>query len=125
MAKSLIQISVKAQKNDCFCWLQGRCLAVGVFSDATTGSLVKALDKKLGGAIAKVRKLGDFEAKPGSSCLLYSDGKTGPNVFCWSDWAKRKDVKPEVLRKAAALATTKAVELKAKSVRCAVFAYGD
>ncbi len=115
MTKSLIQISVKAQKGDVFI-TKSDVLAVGVFSDVTAGSLVKALDKKLGGAITKVRRLGDFEAKAGSSCLLYSEGKAAAARVLLVGLGKRKDAKLEVLRKAAALATTKAVELKAKSV---------
>ena len=63
MTKSLIKISVKAQKADCLA-ISTDVLAVGVFSDAPADSIVKTLDKKLGGKIAQLKKLGDFEGKP-------------------------------------------------------------
>ncbi|MBL7215962.1 MAG: leucyl aminopeptidase [Phycisphaerae bacterium] len=115
MAKSLIHISVKAQKDDIFT-MPADLLAIGVFSEFDGKSLVKALDKKLGGAVEKVRNLGDFEAKAGKSCLLYSGGKIGAKRILLVGLGKRKDVKPDVLWKAASLATGKAVGLKAKSV---------
>ncbi|MHC5123422.1 MAG: leucyl aminopeptidase family protein, partial [Planctomycetota bacterium] len=115
MGKSLTQISVKVQKGDCWV-LAGDLLAVGVFSDSPANSLVKMLNKKLNSGIEKVKKLGDFEAKPGSSCLLYSDGKIKASRVLLVGLGKRKDLNSETLRKGASLATSKAVELKARSV---------
>ena len=115
MTKPLIQVAVKAQKGDVF-KVAADVLAVGVFSDASAKSLVKALDKKLAGQIAKVQKLGDFEAKPASSCLLYSEGKIAAKRILLVGLGKQKDVTLDILRKAASLAATKAVDLKAKSV---------
>ncbi|OQY05832.1 MAG: leucyl aminopeptidase [Planctomycetales bacterium 4572_13] len=115
MVKALIKIAVKAQKGDCLS-VAGDLLAVGVFSDASAKSLVKILDRKLSGGIEKIKKLGDFEAKPGSSCLLYAEGRLGARRLLLLGLGKRKKVTADVLRKAAALAATKAVGLKAKSV---------
>src|SRR5210317_1524988 len=112
MGKSLTQVSVKVQKGDCWV-LAGDLLAVGVFSDSRANSLVKMLNKKLNSGIEKVKKLGDFEAKPGSSCLLYSDGKIKASRVLLVGLGKRKDLNSETLRKGASLATSKAVELKA------------
>lgn len=115
MAKSLINISVKAQKAGVFT-TAGDLLAVGVFEDTPAKSLVKALDKKLGCRIEKLKKLGDFEAKPGSHCLLYADGKLDAKRLLLLGLGKRKKITLDALRKAAALAATKAVDLKAKSL---------
>ena len=115
MTKPLIQVAVKAQKGDVFN-VAADVLAMGMFLDATMGSLVRMLDKKLGGAVAKIQKLGDFEAKPGSSCLLYSEGNLAARRILLVGLGKQKEIKPDVLRKAAALAATKAVDLKAKSI---------
>ncbi len=115
MAKALIQIAVKVQKGDCLN-LAGDLLAVGVFSDSPAKSLVKTLDKMLGGSVEKVKKLGDFEAKPNTSCLLYADGKLGAKRLLLLGLGKRKKITLNVLREAVALAATKAVGLKAKSV---------
>jgi len=111
MAKALIQIAVKVQKVDCLS-LVGDVLAVGVFSDASAGSLVN----RIGAAAGKVKKLGDFDGKPGSSCLLYADAKSKAKRVLLLGLGKRKKVTLEVLRKAAALAATKAVGLKSKSL---------
>jgi leucyl aminopeptidase len=115
MAKSLINISVKAQKGDVFSTVAD-VLAVGVFSDISGKSLVDRLDKKLGGAVEKVQKLGDFEAKPDKSCLLYGEGKIAAKRILLVGMGKAAEFKTNVLRKAAALAATKAVDLKAKTL---------
>ena len=115
MAKSLIQISVKAQKGDCLA-IRGDVLAVGVFSDTPADSVVKTLDKKLSGKIAHLKKLGDFEGKPQTSCLLYGETGISAKRVLLVGLGKRKEIKLDGLRKAAALATTKTVGLKAKSV---------
>ena len=115
MAKSLIQISVNTQKGDCFA-VAGDLLAVGVFSDMPADSVVKKLDKKLGGQIAQLNKLGDFEGKPNTSCLLYGERGIAAKRVMLVGLGKSKEIKPEGLRKAAAMVTSKAVDLKAKSV---------
>ena len=115
MAKSLIQISVKAQKGDGLA-LGGDVLAVGVFSDTPADSMVKVLDKKTGGQISQLKKLGDFEGKAQSSCLLYGDGSAAAKRLLLVGLGERKDLTVDGLRKASSLATSKAVELKAASV---------
>lgn len=112
MAKSLINISVKAQKGNVFS-TAADVLAVGVFSDISGKSLVDRLDKKLGSAVKKVQTLGDFEAKPGKSCLLYGEEKIAAKRILLVGMGKAAEFKTDVLRKAAALAATKAVDLKA------------
>ncbi len=115
MTKPLIQIAVKAQKGDCLS-IAGDLLAVGVFSDTPADSFVKTLDKKLSGKIGQLIKLGDFEGKPKTSCLLYSEGAVTAGRILLVGLGKRKDIKTDTLRTAASFVMTKAVELKAKSV---------
>lgn len=115
MANSLIRITVKAQAGDVLT-AKADVLAVGVFSEGVRQPLVEALDKKLDGAVTKVRKLGDFEAKPGTHCLLYGQGRVGASRILLAGLGKAGDFKPELLRKAAALAATKAVDLKASTL---------
>ena len=115
MSKSSIQILVKVQKGDCLS-IAGDVLAVGVFSDSSAGSLVKVLDKKLSNSIKKVKQLGDFDPRPGSSCLLYTDGTIKASRLLLIGLGKRKEFKPQTLRRAVSAAISKAVDLKAKSV---------
>ncbi len=115
MAKALIKVSVTVQKADVFA-AAGDLLAVGVFEDMPANSLVRQLDRILNDSIKKVQALGDFESKPGSCCLLYADGKIKTPRVLLVGLGKRKEFKPEVLRKAASLAASKAVSLKGNSV---------
>ncbi|MHC5157102.1 MAG: M17 family peptidase N-terminal domain-containing protein, partial [Planctomycetota bacterium] len=100
MAKALIQVAVKAQKGDCF-RTAGDVLAVGVFSNPLADSLVKALDNKLNGKISELKRLGDFEGKADTSCLLYGQGGISAKRILLVGLGKRKAFKPDVLRKAA------------------------
>lgn len=113
--KSLIDISVKVQKGDLLT-AAADLLAVGVLADAMGTPTAAKLNRALGGAVETVRSLGDFEAKPGQNCLLYSDGKIAAKRVLLVGLGKAGDLKADGLRKAAALAATKAVELKARSL---------
>jgi leucyl aminopeptidase len=115
MAKALIQIAVKVQKGDCF-KTAGDLLAVGVFSDPPADSLVKTLDNTLNGKISELKRLGDFDGKANTSCLLYGQGGISAKRILLVGFGDRKAFKPDVLRKAAAQVMSKAVDLKVKSV---------
>ncbi|MEN8128509.1 MAG: leucyl aminopeptidase [Planctomycetota bacterium] len=115
MTKQLINISVKAQKADIHTFAAD-LLTVGVFEDTPVKSLIKELDKRLDGEIRRVKKLGDFKARPGSTCLLYSAGRIKAPRILLVGLGKRKDLKTDTVRKAAAVATSTAVDLKAQTV---------
>ena len=115
MAKTLMKIAVKTQKADIYTTVSD-FLAIGIFEDAPANSWTKKLDKKLNGGIRKLKTLGDFDAKSGSSCLLYAEGQLKAKRLLLVGLGKRKKLTADVLRKAAALAATKAVGLKAKSL---------
>lgn len=115
MTKSLIRISVKSQKADCLS-IAGDLLAVGVFSDSPNNSIIKLLNKLLKNEIEDVKKMGDFDAKPGSSCLLYTNNAIKAPRVLLLGLGKRKEFKALILRNASALAATKAVDHKAKTL---------
>lgn len=116
MAKSLIKINVKAQKADILTF-SSDLVAIGIFKDTTSKqSTVKTIDKKLNGAIEKIIKLGDFEAKPGSTHLIYTDGKIASKRILLVGLGSQKEIKLDVLRRAASAATSKAVDLGTVSV---------
>lgn len=115
MAKALIEIAVKVQKGDCF-KTAGDLLAVGVFSDPSADSSVKTLDNTLNGKISELKRLGDFEGKANTSCLLYGQGGISAKRILLVGFGDRKAFKPDVLRISAAQVMSKAVNLKAKSV---------
>jgi leucyl aminopeptidase len=121
MAKQLIETVVKAQKADALT-IAADVLAVGFFQDEPVSGLVKALDKKLGGSIAAMVKLGDFEGKKGSLSLVYSDARIRTPRVLLVGLGKRNEVKTDGLRKAAALAATKTVDLKAGKLAMALHA---
>ncbi len=60
MAREIIKVNVKVGKVDALT-VESDLLAVGVFSEGRDGAQCKELDKRLGGAIGKVRELGDFK----------------------------------------------------------------
>jgi leucyl aminopeptidase len=106
----MAQIQVKVAQVDAV-KIGADVLAVGVFEGAMSG-----LGKNLGGAIASLVKLGDFTGKAGSSVLLYTDGKIGAKRVLLIGLGKADKAEIDTLRKAAALAATKAVELKAQTL---------
>jgi len=121
MAKQIINVSVKARKGNAV-EIKSDVLAVGVFSDGKGGKLCKMIDKKLGGAIEKIKKIGDFKAKANETAIVYGNGKIGAKRVLLVGLGKKKELKVDVIRKAAATAASKAVVLKAKT---AVLAFGE
>jgi leucyl aminopeptidase len=124
MMKSLIEISVKVQKGDLLT-TAADLLAVGVFEDAAAGTAAAKLNRAMSGAVEQVRSLGDFEAKAGQSCLLYSEGKLAAKRVLLVGLGKQSEFKTDGLRKATVLAATKAVELKAKSLALSLHTDAD
>jgi leucyl aminopeptidase len=115
MTKSLINVNVKVKIADIFT-VSGDLLVLGVFEDLSIKSQVKILDKKLGGSITKLRKLGDFDAKLSSTCLVYPNGKITAKRIMLVGLGQRKKLTSEIFRKAAAAAVSKAVDLNAATV---------
>ena len=121
MTKQIIDVSIKARKGNAI-EIKSDLLAVGVFSDDKSSKLCKTIDKKLGGAIEKIKKIGDFKAKANETAIVYGDGKIGAKRVLLVGLGEKKELKVDTIRKAAGAAASKAVGLKAKT---AVLAFGE
>ncbi|MFA5293554.1 MAG: leucyl aminopeptidase [Phycisphaerae bacterium] len=113
--KQIIKIDVKAAKAD-ITKLKVDCLALGVYSDAKNSDLLNLLDKKLDGAISKVKKIGDFKANPAGSICIYTQGKIAAERVLLVGFGEMKKACSGVFRQAASKAAFDAVNLKAKSL---------
>ncbi|KPJ66597.1 MAG: hypothetical protein AMJ43_07645 [Coxiella sp. DG_40] len=96
-------------------------LVVGQFSDVKVlDKLNKELDRKLGGAIERLIKLGDFKGKEGTSTVVYGDGKIGAKRVMLVGLGKKKKATLDTVRKATANAGKKSVEMKVKNISMAL-----
>jgi len=96
-------------------------LAIGLFSNAKgPDKLVKQLDRKLEGAIGRLIKIGDFKGKEGTGAVVYGDGRIGAKRVLLVGLGEKKKATLDTLRKAAAYAAKKSVEMKAKTLGLAL-----
>jgi len=118
--KQIIDVSVKSRKID-FSACKTDMLVLGQFSDAKgRDEVIDALDKKLGGAIARLKKLGDFKGKPKTHALLYGEGKIAARRVMLVGLGERKKATLDTIRRAAATAANKAVGMKLKQLSLAL-----
>jgi leucyl aminopeptidase len=116
----IISVQIKARKIDAV-KSKTDVLAVGICSDDKKPAGVAAqLDKKLGGAIARVMKLGDFKAKANSTTVIYTAGDIAATRVLLVGLGERKKATLETVRKAAASAANQAVSMQAKSLAIAI-----
>ncbi len=118
--KQIIEVDIKTRTVD-----PAKCktdmLVVGCLSDsAALEKTVKALDEKLGGAIRRLTKLGDFKGAAKTSTILYSSGKIAAERLMLVGLGERKKLEIDTLRKAAALAANQAVNMKLKTLALAL-----
>ncbi len=118
--KNIIDVEVKTQKVDF-----GRCktgmLSVGFFSDAKgLDKLCADLDHRLGSAISRLIKLGDFKGKEDTSAVVYGEGRLGAERLLLVGLGEKKKATVDTVRKAAANTAKKAVEMKLKTVALAL-----
>ncbi len=114
--KEIINVEMKTQKADCST-CKSDMIAVGLFSDVKKlDKLNHKLNEKLGGAIARLIKTGDFKGDSRTSAVIYSDGKLGAERVLLLGLGEKKKATLDTVRKAAASAAKKAVELKAKKM---------
>ena len=124
--KQIISVDIKTRKVD-----PSQCktdmLVLGYFSDGKgLDEVGKALDEKLGGAIRRLIKLGDFKGAAKTQALLYGEGKIAPARVMLVGLGERKKATLDTIRKATASAANKAVGLKVKSMALALHrAVGD
>jgi leucyl aminopeptidase len=120
MMKQIISVDVKAKKAELI-----RCktdmLVVGRFSDAAgPNEVLRKLDTKLGGAIERLKELGDFTGKAKTAAVLYTNGKIAADRLLLVGLGEQGKATLDTLRKAAAIAASRAVDLKVKHVSLAL-----
>lgn len=96
-------------------------LVLGRFSDETRWDKgAKALDDKLGGAIGRLAKLGDFTGKAGTNAIVYGDDKIAAKRVMLIGLGEQKKVTLDTIRKAAATAANQAVSMKLQTLSLAL-----
>jgi leucyl aminopeptidase len=118
--KEIINVELKTRKID-FSRCETDLLAAGHFSDAKGLDKLNAeLDRKLGGAIKQVIKLGDFKGKEGTSAIIYGNDGIGAKRLLLVGLGEKKKATLDAVRKAAANAAKKSVEIKAETLGLAL-----
>ncbi len=120
--KEIIKVELKTRKVD-FAECKTEMLAVGLFSDAKgLDKIGRELNRRVGGAIGKVIKLGDFKGKAGSSAVVYDDDGIGARRILLVGLGEKKKATLDTVRKAAANAANKAVTMKLDNMSLALHA---
>jgi leucyl aminopeptidase len=118
--KQIIDVEMKTRKVD-FSKCKTDVLAVGLFSDVEgLDRLNRELDSKLGGAIEQLTRLGDFKSKQGNSAVVYGNDQIGAARVLLVGLGEKKKATIDTVRKAAANAAKKSVEVKAANVSLAL-----
>lgn len=118
--KEIIDVKLKTRKVN-FSKCKTGLLAVGLFSDVKRLDEINSeLNKKLDGAIEQVIKLGDFKGKDGTGAVVYGNDNIGARRVLLVGLGERKKATLDTVRKAAANAAKKSVEMKVKTVSLAL-----
>ena len=117
--KQIIEVTVKSRKTE-FAACQTDMLVVGQFSEGEPDEVVQTLDRKLGGRIGRLAELGDFTGKPKTHAILYGEGQVAAERVLLLGLGEQKKATLDTLRRAAAVAANRAVEMKVKRVSLAL-----
>jgi leucyl aminopeptidase len=112
MAKRLMELGVQARQADAAAF-KADVLAVGVFEESCCCAACAGINRKLGDPLLRLKALGDFEGKAQTTALVYGGGKVAAERVLFVGLGARAKCDGQVLFKAASLAASKAVELKA------------
>lgn len=113
--KKIIDVELKTRKVD-FDKCKTDLLAVGIFSDVKTLDKLNAqLNSKLGGAIEQLMKLGDFKGTEGTNSIIYGNDNIAAKRILLVGLGEKKKATLDTIRKAAANAANKSVQIKAKT----------
>ncbi|MHC4122782.1 MAG: M17 family peptidase N-terminal domain-containing protein, partial [Planctomycetota bacterium] len=112
--KQIIKVELKTRRAD-YSAQKTDLLAVGVCKDGKKSEkILEGIDEKVGGAIANIKKLGDFKAEPKTCAVLYGGGKTEAKRILLVGLGESRKVTANTIREAAAIVGSKAVDLKAE-----------
>ena len=117
--KQIIDVKVKTRKA-AFTECKTDVLVVGRFADDGPDEVIQALDRKLNGGIDRLARLGDFTGKPKTHALLYSEGKMAAQRVLLLGLGERKKATLDTIRRAAAAAASRAVDLKLRRIALAL-----
>jgi leucyl aminopeptidase len=117
--KQIIDVKVRTRKVE-LAACQTDMLVVGRFSDAEPDEVLRTLDEKLNGRIGQLAELGDFTGKPKTHALVYGEGKIAAQRVLLLGLGEQKKATLGTLRRAAAVAAGRAVEMKVKRVALAL-----
>ena len=117
--KQIITVDVQTRKAE-FARCKTNMLVVGRFSDGGPDDLAEALDRALDGGIERLSKLGDFTGKAGTHAILYSGDAIGAERVMLVGLGEQKKATLDTIRKAAATAANKAVDMKIKRLSLAL-----
>jgi leucyl aminopeptidase len=117
--KQIIDVGLKTKKAE-FTRCKTDMLVVGRFSDGEPDEILRKLDDKLGGAIGRLKELGDFTGKAKTYAVLYGNGKIAAERLLLVGLGERGKATLDTLRKAAAIAANRAVEMKVKQISLAL-----
>ncbi len=117
--RQIIDVDVKTKKAE-FARCKTDMLVVGRFSDGEPDDILRKLDEKLGGAVERLRELGDFTGKARTHAVIYSNGKIAAERLLLVGLGERGKATLDTLRKAAAIAANRAVEMKARQISLAL-----
>ncbi|MBM4026423.1 MAG: leucyl aminopeptidase, partial [Planctomycetes bacterium] len=117
--KQIIEVKVKTRTAD---WAACKTdmLVVGRFSDGGPDEVLQVLDRKLGGRIERLTKLGDFTGKPKTYALIYGEGRIAAERVLLVGLGERKKATLDTIRRAAGTAAYRAVEMKVKRIALAL-----
>jgi leucyl aminopeptidase len=119
--KQLIKINLKTRTvkvDEC----KTDLLVLGIFSDQSGFSkVVSRIDRKLGGAVKDLMKLGDFNGKETASSLLYANKKLNCKRVLLVGLGDKQKAGITTLRNAASNAANKAVSMKVNNMAVALY----
>ncbi len=114
--KDIIQVELSARRAD-LAACRTNMLVLGLFAGRKTlDAAASGVDRRLDGAIKRLMELGDFEGKCGSTAVLYGNGRIGAERVLLVGLGDQKQATLDTVRRSAAAAARKAVDMKVKKV---------
>jgi leucyl aminopeptidase len=118
--KAIVGITIGVRQQE-LAACSAELLAVGVCSGRGRWDAgVRALDRRLGGALSCGAELGDFKGEAGSAAMVYGNGRVGAKRVLMVGLGDPEKCELDTVRKAAATAAGKAMGLRVRSLAVAL-----